>query len=175
MRAVMRHIRGQAVAYLALFIALGGTGYAAVTLPANSVGTRQLRTGAVATNQLHNHSVTPVKLASGNIAGYIRAYASVSSTGGQGQIIASRPAAKLIGWVTTGPSPGGIIQFSQPAPKSCFALATIEGGPDATYATAQLSGGPHSGAAVGVNIAPLQGTGNVFLPVVHVAVVCPTP
>ena len=35
------------VATLALFVALGGAGYAATLLPANSVGTRQLRTGAV--------------------------------------------------------------------------------------------------------------------------------
>jgi hypothetical protein len=31
----------------ALFIALGGTSYAAITLPRNSVGTNQLRTGAI--------------------------------------------------------------------------------------------------------------------------------
>jgi hypothetical protein len=32
-----------AVALLALFVALGGTGYAAVTLQKNSVGSKQLR------------------------------------------------------------------------------------------------------------------------------------
>jgi hypothetical protein len=37
---------------LALFVALGGAGYAAVTLPANSVGPAQLRTGAVGTRAL---------------------------------------------------------------------------------------------------------------------------
>lgn len=42
-----------AVSSLALFIALGGTGYAAVKLPAHSVGSRELR----------DHSVTPRKLA----------------------------------------------------------------------------------------------------------------
>jgi Repeat of unknown function (DUF5907) len=35
------------VAYVALFFALGGVGYAATQLPTNSVGTRQLRNGAV--------------------------------------------------------------------------------------------------------------------------------
>jgi hypothetical protein len=35
------------VAYLALFVALGGAGYAAFRLPANSVGTRQLKSRAV--------------------------------------------------------------------------------------------------------------------------------
>ena len=41
------HARRHAVAYLALFVALGGTSYAATQLPANSVGTAQLRPGAV--------------------------------------------------------------------------------------------------------------------------------
>jgi hypothetical protein len=38
---------GTLVAYLALFVALGGSAYAAANLPANSVGTKQLRKGAV--------------------------------------------------------------------------------------------------------------------------------
>ena len=40
-------VRKNAIAYLALFVALGGTSYAAINLPAGSVGTRQLRAGAV--------------------------------------------------------------------------------------------------------------------------------
>ena len=40
------------VATLALFIALGGASYAAVELPANSVGSRQLRDGSVTTQKL---------------------------------------------------------------------------------------------------------------------------
>jgi hypothetical protein len=42
-----RHVRGNAIAYVALFVALGGTSYAAVKLPANSVGTKQLKNNAV--------------------------------------------------------------------------------------------------------------------------------
>jgi hypothetical protein len=40
------------VATLALFISLGGVSYAALTLPANSVGSRQLRGGAVVAGKL---------------------------------------------------------------------------------------------------------------------------
>ena len=40
------------VAYLALFIALGGVSYAAVTLPRGSVGTAQIRKGAVTKSKL---------------------------------------------------------------------------------------------------------------------------
>ena len=51
----MRHVRAligrltyaNVIATLALFVALGGASYAAIVLPAHSVGPRQLRTGAV--------------------------------------------------------------------------------------------------------------------------------
>jgi hypothetical protein len=41
------HVKGNVVGYVALFIALGGTSYAAIKLPANSVGTRQVRDGSL--------------------------------------------------------------------------------------------------------------------------------
>jgi hypothetical protein len=46
------HARQHVVAYLALFIALSGTAYAASSLPRNSVGTNQLRDGAVVAPKL---------------------------------------------------------------------------------------------------------------------------
>lgn len=54
---VLRWIAGRlsyanVVATLALFIVLGGASYAAVTLPAGSVGARQLRRGALTTGAL---------------------------------------------------------------------------------------------------------------------------
>lgn len=45
------------IALLALFIALGGTSYAAVNLPANSVGTKQLRSKAVTPAKVHPRTV----------------------------------------------------------------------------------------------------------------------
>ena len=36
------HVRRNAIAYLSLFVALGGTSYAAMSLPRNSVGTSHL-------------------------------------------------------------------------------------------------------------------------------------
>lgn len=47
MQRVLRHVRSQAVAYVALFVALSGVSYAAVTLPRNSVGSKQIRAKAV--------------------------------------------------------------------------------------------------------------------------------
>ena len=55
MTRFLSHLKSNAIAYLALFIALGGTSYAAVSLPAGSVGARQIK----------NHSITPVEVRSG--------------------------------------------------------------------------------------------------------------
>ena len=48
----MRLSYANVVATLALILGLGGASYAAVSLPANSVGARQLRSGAVGTSAL---------------------------------------------------------------------------------------------------------------------------
>ena len=48
------------VATLALFIALGGTSYAALKLPKNSVGSTQIKTGAVHTGEIANPKVKPM-------------------------------------------------------------------------------------------------------------------
>jgi hypothetical protein len=45
------------VAVVALFIALGGTGYAALKLPKNSVGTKQLKNGAVTARKVKAHTL----------------------------------------------------------------------------------------------------------------------
>jgi hypothetical protein len=44
-------------ATLALFVALGGTSWAALSLPRNSVGSAQIRTGAVGTSELRRSAV----------------------------------------------------------------------------------------------------------------------
>jgi hypothetical protein len=57
MARVFAHVRGNVVAYLALFVALGGTSYAAVKLPAASVGTKQLKNGAVTAKKIRTGAV----------------------------------------------------------------------------------------------------------------------
>src|SRR5437763_6831958 len=47
MTPLLAYLRRHHVALLALFVALGGTSYAAIKLPAGSVGSRQLRSRAV--------------------------------------------------------------------------------------------------------------------------------
>ncbi len=50
------------VALVALFVALGGTSYAALTLRRNSVGSKQLKKNAVTTSKIKNGAVTGQKL-----------------------------------------------------------------------------------------------------------------
>jgi hypothetical protein len=47
-----------AIALIALFVALGGTGYAALKLPKNSVGTKQLKANAVTGAKVKNGTLT---------------------------------------------------------------------------------------------------------------------
>jgi hypothetical protein len=54
--------RQHIVAYLALFISLGGTSYAATNLPANSVGASQLRSGSVTASKVRSHSLGPAAI-----------------------------------------------------------------------------------------------------------------
>jgi hypothetical protein len=51
-RRLRRPRHATAVAYLALFVALGGASYAATTLPAGSVGTKQIRAHAVTLSKI---------------------------------------------------------------------------------------------------------------------------
>jgi hypothetical protein len=106
MKRLLDHLRANVIAYLALFIALGGTSYA-LTLPAGSVGTRQLK----------NHSVTPIKLDKGKIAGYVRAWAVIQ---GGNQVVASRPKARVLDWDPT--SDTGDIAWGRSISASCIPL-----------------------------------------------------
>jgi hypothetical protein len=55
------------VATIALVVAMSGTGYAALNLPANSVGTKQLRKSAVTGAKIKNGAVTSAKIRNGAV------------------------------------------------------------------------------------------------------------
>jgi hypothetical protein len=55
------------VAFLALLVALAGTSYAAIQLPANSVGTKQLKKNAVTGKKVKNRSLKAVDFALGQL------------------------------------------------------------------------------------------------------------
>jgi hypothetical protein len=118
---VIQHIRGSAVGYLALFVALGGTSYA-LSLPAGSVGTRELRNGSVTATKLARGSITPVKLDPGAIGGSIRDWAFVnvngSVIGGSRGVHASAP---------TQPGQPYYVSWGDQFPHSCAVLANSPG------------------------------------------------
>src|SRR6266566_5608160 len=57
------------VATVALFVALGGGAYAATALPANSVGTRQLKKNAVVRAKIKNNAVNGATVADDSLTG----------------------------------------------------------------------------------------------------------
>ena len=67
MLKILTFIRRNAIALCALFVALGGTSYAALSLPPGSVGTRQLK----------NRAVTAAKLNPTSVAASVRTWATL--------------------------------------------------------------------------------------------------
>jgi hypothetical protein len=80
-------------ATLALFIALGGTSYAALTLPKNSVGSKQIRKRAVGSSELHTNAVTSRSIKNRTLRTSDLALSTRSSLrGAQGPVGAPGPA-----------------------------------------------------------------------------------
>jgi hypothetical protein len=67
LKRLARHVAGNAVAWIALFVALGGASYAAVRIPANSVGTRQLKRNAVTSSRVKDRSLVAKDFRSGQL------------------------------------------------------------------------------------------------------------
>jgi hypothetical protein len=134
MRAVLDHARRNVVAYVALFVALGGTSYAVTQLPAGSVGT----------NQIKNHAITPIKFDPTKIGASVRYWAIVLPGG---HVFASRPrGARVLHWNPADAS--GMLGWGQAIPGNCFPLATV------------MQGGGDNGASNAgfVNVAESTGT-----------------
>jgi len=62
---MLDYLRRHHMGIIALFVALGGTSYAATQLPRNSVGTGQIRAGAVTATKIRNGAITSTKLSPG--------------------------------------------------------------------------------------------------------------
>jgi hypothetical protein len=96
------HIRGNLVGYAALFIALGGTSYAAIKLPANSVGTKQLRASSITSGKVRNGTLRAQDLAPGTVRRGTRGPAgppgSVAGELGSGKTVRGR-------WAVSGTNP----------------------------------------------------------------------
>lgn len=70
------------IALLALFIAMGGSAYAAFNLPANSVGTKQIKNGAVNSEKVKDYSLLARDFKPGQLATGARG--PQGATGGRG-------------------------------------------------------------------------------------------
>ena len=135
-----------AVALLALFVALGGVGYAASYLPPNSVGTSQLQNASVTNHKLLNGSVGNFKLAFGAVGPRKLENAAVGSA----QINTSEVQARVTGTCTSGavtsvtitgavacnPAPGAEFDTS-----SATAVTIASGTPATAGASEPLPGG----------------------------------
>jgi len=154
MNRLVDHLRGNVVAYLALFVALGGSSYAAVSLPAGSVGTKQLK----------NHSITPIKFDSGKIGAYVRAWAVIAPNG---TIVAARPAgAHIASWDPTFDT--GLLRWRDLS-RACFALASGSDG----FVRAIVLPGP--GRQATIQFESYSSSGQPAAQETVTAVVCPSP
>lgn len=61
-RSLLKYTRQNAVAFLALFIALSGTAFAAANLPKNSVGTKQIKKSAVTGVKVKKNTLTGTQI-----------------------------------------------------------------------------------------------------------------
>jgi hypothetical protein len=155
MNRLSQHVRANAVAYLALFVALGGTGYAAINLPAGSVGSRQIK----------NHSITPIKFDPTKIGASVRYWAIIQ--GGR-RVLASHPrGARLFSTDPTHAS--GLVTWNGPQPADCFSLATGNG------AFVQALMPPSIKASASVQFYTFDASGHPAPGQLNIAVLCPQP
>ena len=75
------------VSTLCLFLLLGGGAYAAIKLPKNSVGTKQIKINAVTTSKIKNAAVTGEKLAAGSVGGAQLQANSITSANVKGETL----------------------------------------------------------------------------------------
>lgn len=124
MNSLTRYIRRHHIALLALFVALGGTSYAAVSLPNGSVGTDQLQQGSVTTLKIAPKAITSKRLADGSVVRKKIDDGAVSSRKvANGSLLAEDFAP---GTLTATGSAGGALKGTYPNP----AIANSAVGPD---------------------------------------------
>ncbi|MDP9306922.1 MAG: hypothetical protein M3P15_01280 [Actinomycetota bacterium] len=91
MREIGKHLRGHFVAYLALFFALGGTSFAAVNaLPKNSVGSPQIKNGAIQKVDIAKRTISALRGLRG-LRGLTGATGAAGATGATGAAGAQGP------------------------------------------------------------------------------------
>src|SRR3989442_8399086 len=102
------------IAGLALFVALGGTGYAVTSLPVGSVGTAQLKANAVVSAKVLNGSLLAADFKKGQLRAGSRG--ATGPAGPAGHTGAAGPAGPAGAGGTSGPPPprGGLTRKPPP-------------------------------------------------------------
>lgn len=114
---------GLVVSVIALFVALGGTSYAAITaLPANSVGTPQLKNNAVTGSKIKNGAITAAKISAAALsaATVVGALGAPAYAGGWGN-----PSAGGVEGVSFYKDPWGIVHLQGSAENGSSVTGTI--------------------------------------------------
>jgi hypothetical protein len=163
MTRILNHVRHNVIAYLALFVALGGVGYAAISIP--------------------NGSITAAKLNKHSIGGYVLAWAHVRS---DGRVLSGSPGAVATyasGLANTSPAvPNYIVGWRGVKVRGhCMALVTVDDtGPlESRGSTAEANIFPHrrfvgpAGKTNGQVMVVIANSGDQDVPDnFYVAVVC---
>ncbi|HWF72723.1 MAG TPA: hypothetical protein VG186_05225 [Solirubrobacteraceae bacterium] len=147
------------VALLALFASLGGVGYAATNLPANSVGTTQLRNASVTNHKILNGSVGNFKLSFGAVGPRKMENGAV----GTAQINTSQVQSRVTGTCTA----GAVTSVTTTGAVACSSAPGLEF--DTSSSTPVTV--PAGTAATAVTTEPLPGGSSYLVtanPYVHV-------
>ena len=112
MTRIANHIRHNLIAYIALFLALGGTSYAVSEPPPNSVGGAQLK----------NHAIDPVKLDPTYTNGSVTGWAIV---GPKGKVLAGGGRPRVFAPVIQA---NYVVHWGVKLKPNCSAVATIDSG-----------------------------------------------
>ena len=89
---VLVHFRSNAIAYLALFVALSGTALAASQLPKNSVGTGQLKARAIPGAKVKRNTLTGKNIKESTLSAVAGATNATNATNAQNAKLATRAA-----------------------------------------------------------------------------------
>jgi hypothetical protein len=137
-----RFLSRNAVGLLALFVALGGTAYAAVNLPPNSVGAKQIKDNAVTAAKIKRNAVNSSKVKNGSLlAGDFKD--GQLPAGPQGETGAQGPAGPQGETGAQGPAgPQGETGAQGPAGPQGDKGDPGEPGSARAYATVSPTGGP---------------------------------
>src|ERR1700750_1077343 len=80
MRGHLRPSPAMVVAFIALFVAIGGSSYAVTRLPSGSVGSKQLKKNAVTGAEVKNPSLSAADIKVASLAGVASAASAASAT-----------------------------------------------------------------------------------------------